>query len=50
MIKDVMKNKVEKGGTEVCVLGGNCFNLNRVTKNTSLRRLTFDLRLKDMKE
>lgn len=31
MIKDVMKNKVEKGGTEVCK--SNCFNLNRVTKN-----------------
>ena len=50
MIKDVMKNKVEKGDTEVCVLWGKLFQFKRVTKNTSLRRLTFDLRLKDMNE
>ena len=37
MMNDVMKNKAEKGDTEVCVLWGDCCNVKRVTKNTSLR-------------
>lgn len=38
MVKNVMKNKAEKGDTEGCVLWGDCCTLKRGSENTSLRR------------